>query len=168
LLFAGHQLVTAVVLLLAPHLLESLLVHPPKEEVLIRVEIRAAHEQMPECLDVLDPDRYEVVGFDTIILALNDDVLDKVEESFECLAVGVAACKDKLIHILGHLVLIMESLELVLHRVVVVLDVADHDINQTERLLKQWDQSKIMGLWLIIIAPRLAVLALLLRLIDIK
>lgn len=57
LLLASHQLVAAVVLLLASDLLKALLVHPAKEEVLIRVEVGSTHEQMPESLDVLNPDR---------------------------------------------------------------------------------------------------------------
>lgn len=53
LLFRHHLI---IVVLLALDLLQTLFVDPGQEHVLIRVEVRPRHEQVPEVLDVGDSD----------------------------------------------------------------------------------------------------------------
>jgi hypothetical protein len=64
-----------------------------------------------------------------VVLTLDDDILDKVKESFKSLAVIVAASENMLINIFGHLVLFEQDLELMLYLIMVMLDVIDNDFD---------------------------------------
>lgn len=75
----AHQLVAISMTLLASDLLEPLLVDPAEEEVLVRVEVRLAHEQLPELGKVINAERHEVVLLLAIILTLDDKVLQELK-----------------------------------------------------------------------------------------
>jgi hypothetical protein len=84
---------------------------------------------LPQSLDVLDPNRHKLIGLLPVVLTLDDDILDEIKESFEYLAVIVAASENILVNIFGHLVLFEQDLELMLDLIVVMLDVTDKDVD---------------------------------------